>query len=888
MVLFRNHIKAAGGEPQDYAESKSKEAQSGQETNGTAANGHADLKSKKSFTHDLLSPRQSSSSRRHTNGAPQRSKKSEPRLVSAYDVTLLLRSQNPTADAHDPNLAKNDLPSHHVPSFVSVASKAIQRQGHSGSYISRQRAKFAAKRDSEATKSTKSLPPAYWRAGGSKRFAQPAASQHEFSKSSLPLLSFQNPWDSFQPPTPLNVWQGLKWGLPEGYEEGGHGKYRGGGRHSSKEQEYEQAVEAELGTGWNDVEVQTPNWGWTESERATWLTGPHVEKELEAEHQNTASGQAAGDTGFGKRKEWQDPRAEQPANFARVAWLGHATTLLQLPPLANPITRHTDPSVENQPGSTEGGIQEHSIDESAARKLISQISDVKPEQMETTTDGTKKKSIVIRDTGRFPARNRENKAKGPRDGLPTTEEDAESSSSDSESEEEEGVDEDGEGGDAAPSDEHVDDQVPDSKRARVRAKAARPRQSKRRQSSAHRNAIDNTRDRSINIIFDPIFSKRCSPSQTVGPVRFTEPPCQAEDLPPIDLIMLSHDHYDHSDVESLKKILDRRGQAVHVFVGLGNKDWLVSSCGFKRSQVSELDWWDEAILTASGSPIQAGDETRAALRIICTPAQHGSGRVPGGKDSTLWCSWMVETITPAKASADAESYSRQDRWRAFFAGDTGLRRHGEKFTNRKSPVCPAFEEAAKRYGTPHLMLLPISIGSSLSYLRSKDPFPRRYSPFPRVSESLTSCIHMDAEDAVTMMELMTGYKPKDRKDAAASAKQAAGGQDHNNAKQSDGDTDAIVPLSLAVHFGTFVRNKQQTKNDVKNLHGACKRHGITFGRTKEGRFLGPTDSVDQRKNSEPATNGHADPSEQHSEVKPGNDRGKFLVAHQGETVWIKI
>lgn len=834
MVLGQNHLKHAGGEPRNYGGDSIDGPRLNGDATGAPTNGHA-IKPKKSLTASAAerwkSPRQSTS---------RQSPKSErPRLVSAYDVTLLVRSQNPIADAHDPNLGSGDLPAHHVPSFVSVASKAIQRQGHSGSYFSRQRAKLTAKRDSDAQKSTRAVPPAYWRSEGSKRFATPAASQKDFTKSSLPLLSFQNPWDSFQPPTLANVWQGLKWGLPEGYEEGGHGKYRGGGRHTSRLQQHDASLEKKLGKGWNDVEVETPNWGWTASERDTWLQGPNVERERKEEDPQEGAQPA-----FGKRQEWQDPRAQEPGNYARVAWLGHATTLLQLPPLADPITEKTDENVESAPGETEGGYVDKSLPARLAQQLVSQVSDVKAED----TSGGAQGKIVVRGDA---------KRRGQRDGLPET--------SDA------GVDDGSDGGD------DDDDEGGDDVGANHAASSASP----------PRLEVDNTRDRSINILFDPIFSKRCSPSQSVGPVRFTDPPCQVEDLPPIDLILLSHDHYDHSDVESLRKILERRGQAVKVLVGLGNKDWLVSSVGFKRSQVSELDWWDEAILTASGSPVQPGDQARAALRVVCTPAQHGSGRVPGGKDSTLWCSWMVETITPAKATPGGDVFSKQDRWRAFFAGDTGLRRHGEKATNRKSPVCPAFEEVAKRYGTPHLFLLPISIGSSLSYLRSKDPFPRRYSPFPRVSESLTSCIHMDAEDAVTMMEIMSGYPQRDQKDAADAEaerekeKQGGGGQDGSgdnnnsgaNAKQAP-PPPPHTPLALAVHYGTFVRNKEQTKADVRNLHAACERHGIAFGRTREGRFEGSGSGGGEDAAADSAA--------------AAAPRGQFLVANQGETVWIRI
>ncbi|CAO1619679.1 unnamed protein product [Parajaminaea phylloscopi] len=743
-----------------------------------------------------------------------RASRTTSRLVSAYDVTLLVRSRNPTADAHDPNVDRHEIPSHHVPSIVSIASKTLRQSSTRPAMRKREMAKAKARRAAEAVKSTSNVPPAYWRSAGSKRFAQPAATQPHSTPSALPLLSFRNPWDSFQPPSLLGVWRGLKWGLPDQYNEGGHSKYRGKGRHARRAGSSAADAEAQFGKRWTEVEVLKPDWGWVDAERKTWLEGPNVE------HEKAQRAEGTGQDGpFGLRREWQDPRADRAEDSARVTWLGHASTLLQLPPLADPVTE-TDPDVEQEPGTTSGNVRTP-LATHQARDLVNQISSVNGSKHEP---GSQRRQIIIRED--FAVKNRHSGARPhAHEGLPAHSANGMPVTQDNEKD-----------ATASTSEQGSEQNTPSTEQRSM--------------------TIDDNRDRSINLLFDPVFSKRCSPSQTVGPVRFTEAPCQAEDLPPIDIILLSHDHYDHSDVDTLKRIRAARGNAVHVFAGLGNKDWLCSSAGFKKSQVSELDWWDEAILTSSGSPPPPGDVTRAALRVICTPAQHGSGRVPGGKDSTLWCSWVIEQIRPAegvvKQPQDQSSGGprQQLRWRAFFAGDTGLRRHGEKATNRKSPVCPAFEEIAKRYGTPHLFLLPISIGSSLSYLRSKDPFPRRYSPFPRVSESLTSSIHMDAEDAVQMMEIMTGHKAE-----------TDGNDDENDQEQGVSPS----PVALAVHYGTFVRNAEQTKGDVRNLRSACQRHGVEFGRTREGRFahMGSTDGGEASK-------------------------GKFLVSHQGETVWIRM
>ena len=210
---------------------------------------------------------------------------------------------------------------------------------------------------------------------------------------------------------------------------------------------------------------------------------------------------------------------------------------------------------------------------------------------------------------------------------------------------------------------------------------------------------------------------------------------------------------------------------MHAFVGLGLKERIVSF-GWDPEQVSELDWWDSAVLQVHPEPsvpawaeptsmtegsklISQVRSKEAKLRIVCTPAQHGSGRGAGDKDATLWASWVVEWLGPEEPTPVSTTEPSRATFRAFFAGDTGLKYHHDNVEKRaRYPACPAFEMISRRVGRPDLLLLPISVGSSLSYFRSWDPFPRAYSPFPRVSSVLTSSIHMDAYDAVETHEIM--------------------------------------------------------------------------------------------------------------------------------------
>ncbi|KAL2436557.1 hypothetical protein ABEF95_012024 [Exophiala dermatitidis] len=103
------------------------------------------------------------------------------------------------------------------------------------------------------------------------------------------------------------------------------------------------------------------------------------------------------------------------------------------------------------------------------------------------------------------------------------------------------------------------------------------------------------RVRGINILCDPVFSDRTSPISWLGPKRYTPPPCSLSELLDhieVDIVLISHNHYDHADAATLKTIWARRKQNVRFIAGLHNARWLVSACGIDRECIIELDWWD--------------------------------------------------------------------------------------------------------------------------------------------------------------------------------------------------------------------------------------------------------------------------------------------------------
>lgn len=143
----------------------------------------------------------------------------------------------------------------------------------------------------------------------------------------------------------------------------------------------------------------------------------------------------------------------------------------------------------------------------------------------------------------------------------------------------------------------------------------------------------------FRVLTDPVWSDRVTPFPSVGPKRFHEPGIALEDLPPIDAVIISHDHYDHLDHATIERLAWRN---VKFFVPLGVgahlKKWGVR-------QVHELDWWQSATIERQGR----------RMEFVATPARHFSGRGLLDRNKTLWASWVV----------------RGDTQSVYFGGDTG-------------------------------------------------------------------------------------------------------------------------------------------------------------------------------------------------------------------------
>jgi len=197
----------------------------------------------------------------------------------------------------------------------------------------------------------------------------------------------------------------------------------------------------------------------------------------------------------------------------------------------------------------------------------------------------------------------------------------------------------------------------------------------------------------INILTDPIWSERTSPVSFTGPKRVRIPGIRFEDLPPIDVVVVSHNHYDHLDLPTLKRLSSQHNPSI--YVGLGNKRLLEKS-GITR--VREVDWWQETSLSDS-------------LRLTCVPAQHFSGRSLFDRNKTLWAGFVFE----GQAGP------------VYFAGDTGLGPH--------------FKQIANRFGKMRLALLPIG-----AFLPRWFMSPTHLSP----GDALEAHFILDAQTSIAM------------------------------------------------------------------------------------------------------------------------------------------
>jgi L-ascorbate metabolism protein UlaG (beta-lactamase superfamily) len=185
------------------------------------------------------------------------------------------------------------------------------------------------------------------------------------------------------------------------------------------------------------------------------------------------------------------------------------------------------------------------------------------------------------------------------------------------------------------------------------------------------------------ILTDPIFFKRASPSQLIGPKRRTPPALSIKQLPQIDFIVISHNHYDHLDYHSIRQLLARFPNIV-MMVPMGLKKTLLK---WGAKHVVELDWWD--CVTVDG------------LRFSATPARHWSNRSLFNVNKSLWCGWVVQSNID----------NQKELKTLYFMGDTCY--------------SPELKEIAKRFPSIDLALIPIGAYAPRWYMQSQHIDPKQ-------------------------------------------------------------------------------------------------------------------------------------------------------------------
>jgi L-ascorbate metabolism protein UlaG (beta-lactamase superfamily) len=157
----------------------------------------------------------------------------------------------------------------------------------------------------------------------------------------------------------------------------------------------------------------------------------------------------------------------------------------------------------------------------------------------------------------------------------------------------------------------------------------------------------------VRVLTDPVWGERASPVSFAGPRRFAPVPVAVSALPPIDVVIVSHDHYDHLDHPTILE-LGRLGVPFVTSLGVGAH---LESWGIPAERITELDWWQSVKLP------------RAELSITAAPSQHFSGRGLSGRNQTLWSSFVV----------------KGPRHTVFFSGDTGLTPEYEQIRAQLGP-----------------------------------------------------------------------------------------------------------------------------------------------------------------------------------------------------------
>jgi len=200
-----------------------------------------------------------------------------------------------------------------------------------------------------------------------------------------------------------------------------------------------------------------------------------------------------------------------------------------------------------------------------------------------------------------------------------------------------------------------------------------------------------------NILIDPMFGQAPSPVSWAGGKRFSSKlPIEIENLPQIDAVLLSHDHYDHLDYGSILALKDK----VKIFYTPLGLSIHLEKWGVEKERIIELDWWEES--------------NQDQLIFRCTPAQHASGRKPNAMSNILWSSWIINS----------------EKVNLFFSGDGGYADHFKEIGEKYGPFDFAMMECGQYNKMwPKLHMFPEQTAQASIDIKAKQFMPIHWGAF---------------------------------------------------------------------------------------------------------------------------------------------------------------
>ena len=200
----------------------------------------------------------------------------------------------------------------------------------------------------------------------------------------------------------------------------------------------------------------------------------------------------------------------------------------------------------------------------------------------------------------------------------------------------------------------------------------------------------------MNILVDPIFDKAASPVSFMGPKRYSEVPVSIKDLPTIDIVLITHNHYDHLSYKTIKD-LDSKVKKYIVPLGI---DKNLEKFGVNKSKIKNMAWWEETDING--------------LLVACTPSRHYSGRYIFDKNKSLWSSWIL----------------KDEKNTVFDSGDSGYSDHFKQIKEKYGDISLAILDGSQYSESWHdIHMFPEETAQAALDLNAKVTFLDHYGAY---------------------------------------------------------------------------------------------------------------------------------------------------------------